>query len=176
MNRTRTALFAALSLGGCISSNPPPPPVRWFDPSPLSWPQPERAGGAVPVPVVTAAPTVRQEFLVRIAQREIAIDDAHRWSAPPDRLVAAALERAIFGPGGAMPGSGTIAVKVMRFELDITSKPRAVCELQLPTSKGLITCTGAVDAAGTMPELLAAAMAGAVEQAVVKVRTALLAG
>jgi ABC-type uncharacterized transport system auxiliary subunit len=176
MNRTRTALFAALWLGGCISSNPPTPPVRWFDPSPLSWPQPEHAGGAVPVPVVTAAPTVRQEFLIRIAQREIAIDDAHRWSAPPDRLVAAALERAIFGPGGAMPATGTVAVKVMRFELDITSTPRAVCELQLPTSKGLISCTGVVDAAGTLPELLAAAMAGAVEQAVVKVRTALLAG
>ena len=176
MKRTRHALFAVLLLGGCISSNPPTPPVRWFDPSPLSWPQPERAGGTVPVPVVTAAPTVRQEFLVRIAQREIAIDDAHRWSAPPDRLVAAALDRAVFGPGGALPQCGTVPIKLVRFELDITSRPRALCELQVPTSKGLLTCSGATEATGTAPELLAAAMAGALEQAVVKVRTALLGG
>ena len=175
MTRYRLLKLTPLLLAACISSNSPLPQVRWFDPAPLSWPQPERVGVLLPVPQVTASPIVRQEFVVRIAAREIAIDDGNRWMTLPERIVAAALERAMFGPGSGVPGKGTVSVKVERFEIDLTSSVRAYVELQVALPLGIVVCTGNAEANGREPSMLAAAMAEALAMAVVKVRSALLA-
>jgi ABC-type uncharacterized transport system auxiliary subunit len=168
--------WAPFLLASCISSNPPAPPVRWFDPTPAELPPFERPGAQLPAVNVTAAPTVRQDFVLRIGARELAIDELHRWSAAPDRLVQQALDRALFGPGGGVPGSGTVNVRVARFEVDLSAgAPHARVELQVATAKGLQTCDGDATAATTAPELIAAAMAQALGQAVLAARAVLAA-
>jgi ABC-type uncharacterized transport system auxiliary subunit len=169
-------LWGPFLLASCISSNPPAPPVRWFDPTPADLPPLERPGAQLPAVNVTAAPTVRQDFVLRIGARELAIDDMHRWSAPPDRLVQQALDRALFGPGAGVPGSGAVNVRVARFEVDLSAGvPHARVELQVATAKGLQTCDGDATASATAPELIAAAMAQALGQAVLAARAVLAA-
>ena len=172
------AVAAALAflLAGCISSNPPAPPVRWFDPTPDELPPLPQPGPALPVATVSVAASVRQEFVLRTAARELVIDDLHQWSAPPDRLVAAAVEAASFGPGGGTPSSERFPLRVARFEFELYgAAPRAVVELQAMLPQGLRRCRGASDAAGLDPGELAAAMAQALGQAVAAVRAALVA-
>jgi uncharacterized lipoprotein YmbA len=161
MRRPWTPLLA-LVLPACLSQNPPPPAVRWFDPSSAP-PAAARPGVAVR-PVVTAAPFLRQEFVVRTGPRELAIDEQYRWIAPPDRIVAAALER-VWHEAGSADGSATFAVHVLRFEFEVQSEVRAVVELQVDRGGSVDVVRGEAGSSSREPGDLAEAMAQALASA-----------
>jgi len=142
-------LLCAL-LAGCISQSPPAPVPRWFDPTPTT----ATASPALP-PVRVGAPAfVRQEFVVRVGPRELAIDELHRWIAAPERLVAQVL--------GAHAGGGNVLdLTVTRFEFDTTQAPRAVVEVAFDAGAGARVVAVSAVAAGREPEQVAAAMADA---------------
>jgi uncharacterized lipoprotein YmbA len=169
-------LLAWLSLpvlASCIASNPPADAVRWFDPRPA--PAPALPARELPLPrvAVVAGPGIRQEFVLRTAPRELAIDELHRWNAPPEQLVAQALEQAL---GRAVAGAGAVAVTVVRFELELTAGARAVVELAALLPAGPVHIVGDAPAADRSPAALAEAMAQALGSAVLQLRAALAGG
>lgn len=143
--RSRATPWSVLLLAGCLSQNPPSPAVRWFDPLPTAAP----AAPSWPGLRVAPAPFVRQDFVVRIAERELAIDGLHRWIAPPEQLVTHVL-------GGGGRGDGP-ELELLRFELDLTASPRAVIVLAVADR----TIAVEAPATGTGPDAFAAAMAAA---------------
>lgn len=168
-------VLALAVLAGCLSQGPPAPPVRFFDPLPVRDASPgdvgsNGAGAAAearaPGVAVFAGPRVRQEFVLRTAPRELVIDDQHRWIAPPERLVAEALERALAGTPAGDGDARAMRVHLSRFEFELFANPRAVVELQLAVPGRSVPCTGAADATASTPEALADAMARALAEAV----------
>lgn len=156
-------------LSCCLSSAPPAPPIRWFDPMP-------EPGTAAPLPAppalrVIAGPLVRQEFVLRTGERELVFDALHSWVAPPERLVAVALERAIGSPTA--DSTGTLQVGLQRFELELIGAPRAIVELSVPGPQGPGICRGEAAASDREPASLAAAMAAALAAAAAEVRARL---
>ncbi len=146
--------FVCSSLASCISSNPAAPPVRWFDP------RPPRAAHDRRAPLrVDAAPFLRQDFVVRTPPHEVAFDDSLRWIAPPEQLVAAALDSAAGVPEG-------LRVEVVRFEFERGESMRAVVELSCELGGALRPVVGSAVCASDAPEALAAAMAVALADAV----------
>lgn len=166
--RALAAMVAFLSVG-CLSSSPPAPPVRWFDPSSAA------VGLRLAVPWklrVEAPPHLGREFALRTGVREYAFDGEHQWIATPTELVAAALQGAVAFPSYA---SEELLVRIERFELDVTATPRAVVVLRLFASAPLRTDEVHFEApaADRSPAALAAAMAAALGEATVRVRAAL---
>lgn len=105
----------AAGLSACLSSAPPAPPVRWFDPSPA-------VGTNAPVAAsfrCRAASAVSQEFALRIAPRELVYDSEHRWLAQPHELLQVALQQRSTGD------APVIDVQVLTFEFDLVQAPRA---------------------------------------------------
>ena len=148
------AACAALSLAACISVNPPAPPVRWFDP------RPPRAAHDRRAPLrVDAAPFLRQDFVVRTLPHEVAIDDSLRWIAPPEQLVAAALDSVAGVPDG-------LGVEVVRFEFERGDTLRAVVELSCELAGTTRPVVGVAACTSDAPEALAAAMSAALADAV----------
>jgi uncharacterized lipoprotein YmbA len=170
-------LLAGALLCACLSQNPPAPTVRWFDPSstPVEAVRSAAGGQAPERPTVTAAPFLRQEFVVRTGPRELAIDELHRWVAPPDRLVAAALDRALNAApsrsgagaddGGPTAGAGTLLVHVLRFEFELEPEVRAVVELQVQRGGASTVVRGEAGSRSREPRELAEAMAAALASA-----------
>lgn len=161
---------AALCFSACLSSAPPAPPVRWFDPSSIAV-----AASRLSVPMklrVEAAPHFGREFALRTGVREYAFDGEHQWIATPAELVAAALQGACAFPAYA---SDELLVRIERFELDVTAAPRAVVVLRLFASKrlGADEVRFEAPAANRTPAALAAAMAAALAEVTTRVRTAL---
>jgi ABC-type transport auxiliary lipoprotein component len=155
----RSAVLASVLFAGCLSQSPPAPAVRWFDPSPPA------VAAVDAVLVVTAAPFVRSEFVVRVGARELAIDELHRWVALPEQLLFRALG------GGAPRSSRRLDVQVQRFELAADGRPRAVVELTVEAGNGPQPVAIESAAAGESPEAFAAAMATALERAAAAVVT-----
>jgi hypothetical protein len=167
--RTRwSGLLAAAALAGmlvaagaCLSSSPPAPPMRWFDP--LSGAAEASARGGPPVDArVTAAQHLGREFLIRVGEHELAPDAQHAWIAEPRHLVAAALAQQL---GAAGPDARRVTVDVEAFELDLREEPRAVVRLRMQDGPASHVVTARVRAPDRSPEALAAAMAGALAQA-----------
>jgi hypothetical protein len=154
---------------GCLSSAPPAPPVRWFDPSSVA------TGPRLAVPLklrVEAPPHLGREFALRTGVREYAFDGEHQWIATPQELVAASLQRAVaFAPYAAEE----LLVRIDRFELDVTGAPRAVVALRLYTDRllGADAIVFEAPAADRSPAALAAAMASSLGEATARVRAAL---
>jgi hypothetical protein len=158
----------AIAAAGCISNNPPAPPPRWFDPTPAPAPAVANPSNlALGAPAVSAAPHLGEAFALRTGEREFVFDDQHRWVATPDRLVAAVLEQRLFGTARWRRGGlGGWAVRVLRFELDLTGVPTAVVELRVANgSEPERVCSGRAEAASREPAAVATAMAAALAAA-----------
>ena len=154
MRQRGRSLWFGVLLAGCISQSPPAPAPRWFDPMPA----PTAARPALPPLRVAGAPFLRQEFVVRVGPRELAVDELHRWTAAPERLVA----RTLGVPDSSYGGSNAaVEVLVTRFELDTTAAPRAVIEVTIDAGGHARAVTVDAVAAGREPEQVAAAMADA---------------
>lgn len=166
----RVALLLTFLFAGCLGTNPPGPPTRWFDPTPPRAAAITPTGLQLAVPIVVAAPHLLQPFAIRVGEREFVFDELHQWVQTPDRLVAVALEQQLFGTGRftAVAGVGHM-VRVSRFELDVTKAPTAIVELRVSGSPERVA-NGSAAANSRQPEDVAAAMAAAVavacEQAV----------
>jgi hypothetical protein len=164
------AVSFSLLFVACLSSAPPAPPVRWFDPSPAA-----AATARLEVPKrlrVEAPPHLGREFALRTGAREYAFDGEHQWIATPQELVAASLQRAVaFAPYAAEE----LLVRIDRFELDVTGAPRAVVALRLYTDRllGADAIVFEAPAADRSPAALAAAMASSLGEATARVRAAL---
>lgn len=168
----RTALrwlpLPAALLAGCLSSAPPAPPVRFFDPLPAALASvPASPGGGKLAVRVVAAPHLGSEFVVRTAPREVVFDPQHSWIAPVRELVAAAIEGLVGLPG---PDAEVVEVLVAAFEIDLVEAPRAHVRLLVRMPGRPL---GEVDAwtpvAGPGPGEHAAAMADALVQAASRV-------
>jgi hypothetical protein len=161
MSKRASLVLWTIAAASCLSSSPPAPPVRWFDPSSAAAESPATSG--VPVDVrVTARPHLGREFLVRIGEHEIAIDDGNAWIAEPRELVATAIARRL--PPGPAPAGRSLAIEVEAFELDVRAEPRAVVRVNL-RGLGLDQTLAARGPAGDRsPESLAASMATALEE------------
>lgn len=146
-----TKLFAlpVLLLAGCLGSNPPGPPVRWFDPLP-----PRTAADVRPPLRVLGSPFLRQDFAVRTPPHELAIDDSLRWVAPPEQLVGAALLTA-----NGLPAD--LELEVVRFEFEDRAGLYAVVEIGCRSGGRSLPVRVEHAAKGSRPEDLAAAMAAA---------------
>lgn len=146
----------------CVSSAPPAPPVRWFDPLIGSAIAPSLAAG--PKLRVTSAVHIGQEFAVRVAPRELAFDSEHRWFLTPAGMVAIALERALGRPSEA---GAMVEVEVEAFELMVAPANSARISLFVRGPSSVVT-NGSIDvvvgAADGSPEALAAAMASALDE------------
>ncbi len=162
MVRPGRCLVAGLLLPSCLSPGAPAPAVRWFDPTPAA-----SSGPGVDVRVAAAA-WVRSEFVVRVGERELAIDELHRWMAPPEQLVEQVLRGGVATPGR---GDRVVDVLVTRFELDLTGAPCARVGLLVGSSSGPQPIDVTAAAAGTRPEQFAAAMAEALAQAAAALST-----
>ncbi len=147
-----------LSLAGCLSSSPPAPPVRWFDPLPAA------IDAALAPPAVdlhvSAAGHLGREFVVRTGGNEIVFDNQHGWIDEPARLVAAALATRLDVRVGGAP----LQVDVPTFELDLQQEPRAVVRLVVHDGVRRREFGAAVAAADRSPAAFAAAMAQALGQ------------
>ena len=160
-------LLPCLGSAACLSSAPPAPPVRWFDPSPAA-----PAGEPVPVAALlrVAAPShLGTELLLRTGVREFVFDAEHQWIAPPTELVARALQAGFrFAPDATVE----LQVTVERFELDLTVEPRAVVRLHFVDAPAgwLDRVEGSAAAADRSPAALAAAMASALAEVVQRLR------
>lgn len=153
----RWLLAAGLLLAGCVSSAPPAPPVRYFDPLPESGAVAARDGRFALRCV--AAPHLGREFVVRTGPRELVFDAQHSWIAEPRDLVVAALERAKSRPAAT---AEVVEVHVAAFELDLTGAPRAHVRVLLRQSGNPAREIEAwAPVAGSEPEAYAAAMAEA---------------
>lgn len=122
-------VVASLFLGACLSSAPPAPPVRFFDPLPAA----SAAAPNVPVQVaahawrITSAPHLGREFTVRTGPREVVFDPLHSWIATPRELVEAALA----GRSAVTPGGVVAELRITAFEIDLAETPRARVHLVL---------------------------------------------
>lgn len=170
------AAAAGLLLGGCISLAPETPPPRLFDCRAAC----ARLGGQarpLPMPQVVGETGTGLEFAVRVGPHELALDASHRWLLPPELLVEAALWRALYVDGPAVPADGPGAlVRVRRFEFDLTGAPAAAVELQCALAGHAVVAAGRAEAAVGDAQGLAAAMASALAQALQQLRAALLPG
>ena len=162
-------LLPCLGSVACLSSAPPAPPVRWFDPSPAA-----PAGEPVQVAAslrVVAPSHLGTQLLLRTGVREFVFDAEHQWIAPPTELVASALQAAFrFAPDA----TAELQVTVERFELDLTVEPRAVVRLHLVDAPAgwPERVDGSAAAADRAPAALAAAMASALADMVQRLRSA----
>lgn len=162
-------LLPCFGAAACLSSAPPAPPVRWFDPTPAT-----PAGERVPIAALlrVAAPAhLGTELLLRTGVREFAFDTEHQWIAPPTDLVATALQAGFrFAP----EATAELQVTVERFELDLTVEPRAVVRLHFvdAPSGWPDRVEGSAPAADRSPAALAAAMASALADVVQRLRSA----
>lgn len=160
-------LLPGIGSAACLSSAPPAPPVRWFDPSPAA-----PAGAPVPVAArlrVVAPSHLGTELLLRTGVREFGFDAEHQWIAPPSELVATALLAGFrFMPDAA----AELQVTVERFELDLTAEPRAVVRLHLVDEPvgWPDRVEGSAAASDRSPAALAAAMASALAEVVQRLR------
>lgn len=152
----------------CLSSSPPLPPVRWFDPLPAA-----AADGGLGEPAavrVTAAAHLGREFVVRVGPREVALDSQHQWIAEPRQLVATVVARAL---AGSAARDAALEVALDAFELDVTAAPRAHVRLVLGSARppGV---PGVLDewapAADRSPPAFADAMARALVQVEARLR------
>lgn len=160
MRNTVACTPAALLLAACLSSAPPAPPVRWFDPVPAA-----AAAGAPRVAAdlrVTAAAHLGRQFVVRTAPRELVFDGQHGWIDEPARLVAAALGTRL---RSAPDGTGVLLVAVDAFELDVQAAPRAVVRLHLQWRDDRRVVLAEHAAADRSPAAFAEAMAAALADA-----------
>lgn len=148
-----------LLLAACLSSAPPAPPVRWFDPLPA--PVAETGARRVVDLRVTAADHLGREFVVRTGPREVVFDDQHGWIDEPGGLVATALA-ARFTPSRSAP---PLEVAVAAFELDVQATPRAVVRLLVRWQGAERPVVGERAAPDRAPAALAEAMAGALDDA-----------
>lgn len=158
----RTVALSSLALAAaCISSAPPAAPLRWFDPLPAIV---TPAAGAQPVPTfrVDAESFLGREFVVRVGEREVAIDARHAWMAEPRQIVAAALTNACGGRGD----ERVAHVLVDRFELDVQGAPRAHVRLLVDGlgARRIVDEWG--EAPSRDPQALATAMSQALGRAV----------
>jgi len=153
----RWFLVPCLLLSGCLSSAPPAPPVRYFDPLPEAGVVAPREGRfAVRC---GAAPHLGREFVVRTGPRELVFDPRHSWIAEPRDLVAAVLERAI---SRSTATAEVVEVQVTAFEVDLTGAPRAHVKVLLrQLGKPVREIEAWAPVVGTEPEGYAAAMAKA---------------
>jgi hypothetical protein len=161
-------LVCSLVLPACLSSAPPAPPVRWFDPLDSSPTDTGEAALAAPGDIVVgAAFDVRQEFALRVGPHEFAYDDDHRWAADPCELVRRALLRRSGrqpAAGVAAEGSEVMEVVVEAFEIDLRGAPAARVQLRVVRPEHAFVGTTA-PAASRAPADLAAAMAVALADA-----------
>ncbi|MBL8730430.1 MAG: membrane integrity-associated transporter subunit PqiC [Planctomycetes bacterium] len=160
-NANACSLGAALLLAACLSSAPPAPPVRWFDPLPAA--AVETSARPTVDLRVTAAGHLGREFVVRTAPREVVFDGQHGWIDEPVQLVAAALGARL----QQLPGDGgnVMRVAVEAFEVDVQGEPRAVVRLVVQFAGRRRDVEAQEPAAGRSPAALAAAMAGALGRA-----------
>jgi len=117
--------FAAATLSACLSSGPPAPPVRWFDPT-ASFGPAERAT-PVSVVFVRGQPHLVQDIAVRTSPTEVAFDTEHRWLMPPEEI----LRRAFVRQGVPIDPTGRL-VELTVFELQRigdTAAARAACRV-----------------------------------------------
>lgn len=168
-----------LLLAGCISPGAEPPPVRWFDPTPEWQAETKSTGKTLRLQRVTSAPWLDRRFALRTGDREFTFDDQHRWIAEPQAIVAQALEQSLFGSGAfARPeaaGGQDVEVHVTDFAFDLRGQPAAEVALRALLPGGtVVTFTGRVAAADRSPAALAKAMAEALLQAVMALRTRLV--
>lgn len=159
--RSTCAAFSLLALAACLGSNPPGPPVRWFDPSPV-----RTAADARPPVRVQGSPFLRQDFVVRRPPHELAIDDSLRWVAPPEQLVGSALAVA-----NGLPAD--LELEVVRFEFEDRGGIFAVVELGCRSNRRTTPVRVDHAASSSRPEDLAAAMASALAELPRAVATAL---
>jgi uncharacterized lipoprotein YmbA len=177
MTGGRTALM--LLLAACVSPGPEPPPVRWFDPTPEWQAATTSTGKTLRLQRVTAASWLDRRFALRTGDREFTFDDQHCWIAEPQAIVAQVLEQSLFGSGAFTRPEGAtgddLEVHVTDFAFDLRGHPSAEVALRALLPVGTVaTFTGRVAAADRSPAALAKAMAEALLQAVVALRTRLL--
>lgn len=156
MNRA-AVLFLSASLASCISSSPPAPAVRFFDPTPAEVDSKERPRITVRV---DSAPHLGREFVVRTGPREVVFDPRHSWISEPRQLVASAIER-LTSPA---PDQPTLRIDVEAFEVDVQAAPRARVRLVVRASLPKVI-EEQEPAKDRTPESLAAAMAIALGRA-----------
>lgn len=163
----RWSLLLPLSALGCLSSAPPAPPVRWFDPlPPAPEPRPAAAFGSVRV---TAPPHLGREFVLRTGPRELLFDGQHQWTGEPRQLVATALARAYGGIVDGPRGERDLLVELEAFEFELTEAPVARVRIVLVgTAAGPRVVEVTAIAAGRAPAQLAAAMAQALGEVVAR--------
>ena len=157
------AVVLALALPACLSSSPPPPAVRYFDPTTHKEGAPQRPAVACDLRV-TAASHLGREFVVRVAERELVFDGMNSWVADPRELVQAAVER-LLGPSVRSPDARALAIDVEAFELDLQAAPQAHVRLAVQAAAGSRTIDLVVPAADRQPASFAAAMAAALDRA-----------
>lgn len=162
------AVALAFAAAACLSSAPPAPPVRWFDPSPAVAP----ATGATAANVrVVGAGHLGRDFAVRVGERELAFDAEHRWIAEPQQIVAAVLARAL--AERAAPQEGAVVAELELFELDVTAAPQAHVRVHLRGKSG--AAVHSIDvwapAADRSPASFAAAMANALAEVAAAARS-----
>ncbi|GAB4163820.1 MAG: hypothetical protein Fur0037_29260 [Planctomycetota bacterium] len=167
-------LGCALALAACIGSSPPAPPVRWFDCSPEFARSDAKA--VIDRPAVRAAFRAETDFALRVGPHEIRLDPDHRWTEPPDRIAAAAIERALYVDADCAVGRGRgVDVTLLAFEFDLRTSPAAVVALTVPLNGRVGAIFARAPASSARPEDLAAAMASALGDAVSELRDALVA-
>ena len=84
-------------------------------------------------------------------------DDSLRWVAPPEQLVAAALDNTV-----ALPAD--LSIEVVRFEFEVGDTTRAVVELLCASEGRTVPVRVRCDAISRAPEQLAVAMAQALSE------------
>jgi ABC-type uncharacterized transport system auxiliary subunit len=167
--RSTIAALLPFAVAACLSSRPPAPPVRFFDPLPAvpsaSARPPLAPGRALRV---VAAPHLGREWAVRVGAREFAFDAAHQWTAEPAQLVAQALQRAGFGEVTNVRAAGDVLVELEMFEVDLTAAPMAHVRLSVRRSASNERFEGSAKAESAAPDALAAAMAAAIADLLAK--------
>lgn len=158
------AAILLATLSGCLSSAPPAPPIRHFDPLPAN-----PIAGLPPILRLTAAPHLGQEIAIRTAPRELQYDGQHHWLATPRDLLAAAIGPSP-GSGSSEPASGRAGeLHLANFELDLQHgvRARVVLHWSVPSmpSMPLRVIRAEVPADGRQPQQAAEAMAKALAQA-----------
>ena len=168
------ALLAFATLGGCISSGPPAPPVRWLDPTAGLEAPP--AGAPVAPVALQAQPHLGQEIAVRIEPAVVVYDTDHRWLVPPQELVRRAFGRAQVAVLDAVAGA-ELRVELQTFELQqLAGAPgaRIVCRVVRSGERAApgVRVEVSASAEDASSESLTAAMGRALQQLVARVLAA----